>query len=75
MDQDATGQKEHLREGRNTNSSVVGQDRGRLGQTMGVGRNGGQERMHFVDKMDKEGNSRDGKLEISKEEGLGCGGG
>ena len=40
-----------LREG-NTNSRVKGKDIGRLGQTMGAGRNGGQERMHRVEKMD-----------------------
>ena len=43
----------------------------RLGQTMGVGRNGGQERMHEVDKMDIERKSQEGKLELWKEEGLG----
>ena len=39
---------------------------------------GGQERMHRVDKMDAEGNSQEGKLEIWKEGvwwGLGSGGG
>ena len=41
------------------------------GQTMGVGRNGGQERMHGVDKMNTEGNSQRGKLEIWKKYGLG----
>ena len=41
------------------------------GQTMDVGRIGGQERMLEVDKMDTEGNSHEGKLEIWKEEGLG----
>ena len=40
---------------------------------MGVRRNEGQERMHWVDKMDTEGNSQEGKLEIWKDEGLGCG--
>ena len=50
-----TGKKEQLRKGGNTNSRLEGQDRGRLGQTMGVGRNGGQERMHRVDKMDTGG--------------------
>ena len=34
-----------------------------------------QERMHGVDKMDIEGNSKGGKLGIWKEEGLWCGGG
>ena len=33
----------------------------------------GQERIHRVDKMDAEGNSQEGKLEIWKEEGLGWG--
>ena len=41
---------------------------------MGVGRNGGQERMHGVDKMDTEGNSQEGKLEIWKGERLGWNG-
>ena len=31
------------------------------GQSMGVGRNVGQERMHGVDKMDTEGNSQETK--------------
>ena len=31
--------------------------------------------MHGVDKMDTEGNSHEGKLEIWKDEGLGWGGG
>ena len=31
------------------------------GQTMRVGRNGGQERMHVVGKMDTEGKSQEGK--------------
>ena len=57
MDQDKTGQKEQLRQGGNTNSRVEGQDRVRLVQTIDVGRNGGQERMYGVDKMDTEGNS------------------
>ena len=52
MDQDPTGQKEQLREGGNTNNRVEGQDRCRLEQTMGVGRNEGQDRMHMVDDMD-----------------------
>jgi len=39
-----------------------------------VGRNGGQEQMHGVDKMDIEGNSQEGKLEMWMEEGLGVGG-
>ena len=44
-----------MREKGNTNSRVEGQDRGRLGQIMGVGRNEGKERMHEVDKkMQKE---------------------
>ena len=43
------------------NSRVEGQDRGRLEQMMSVGRNGGQKRMHRVDKMDREGNSEKGK--------------
>jgi len=67
-DQDTAGQKEQLREGHqgreeggNINSRVEGQDIGRLGQTMDVGRNGGQERMHKVDKMDGEGNTQEGK--------------
>ena len=34
------------------------------GQTMYVGRNERQERMHGVDKMDTEGNSQEGKLEM-----------
>ena len=34
---------------------------------------GGQERMHRVDKMDAEGNSQEGKLEIWMEEVLGWG--
>ena len=38
---------------------------------MGVGRNGGQERSDGVDKMETEGNSQEGKLEIWKEEELG----
>ena len=53
-----------MREGGNTNSRVEGQYRGRLGQTMGVGKNGRQERMHGVDKIGTEGKSQDGKLEI-----------
>ena len=55
-----------------TNSRVEGQDRGRLGQTMGVGRGWGewgQERMLGVDEMDTEGNFKEGKLEIWKEVG------
>ena len=44
------------------------------GQKMSVGRNGVQKRMHGVDKMDREGNSQEGKLEIWKEERLGQGG-
>ena len=79
MDQDVTDKKqeakhakqdtkEQEREGLNTNSRVEGQDRGRLGQTMGVERNCGQERMHRVDKI--EGNSKEGKLKIWKEEGF-----
>ena len=59
MDQDVTGENEQSRE--NTDSGVEGQDRGRLGQTMSVGRNGGQERTHGVDKMDTEGNSQEAK--------------
>ena len=55
----------------NTTSRVEGQDGSRLGQTMGVGRNEGQERMHRVDKMDKDRSIQEGKLEIWKEEGLG----
>ena len=38
----------------NTNSRVEGKDRGRPGQTMGVERNEGQERMHVMDKRDIE---------------------
>ena len=53
-----------------TNSRVDSLDRGRFGQTIAVGRNRWQERRHKVDKMDTEGNSKDGKLEIWKEEGL-----
>ena len=45
-------------------------DRGRLGQTMGVERNTDQERVYGVDKLKTEGNSKEGKLEIWKEEGL-----
>ena len=51
-----------------TNSRAEGQHKGRLGQTMGVRRNKGQERMHRVEKMDTEGNSQEVKLEIWKEE-------
>ena len=72
MDHNTIGQKEQLRVGGN-NSRVEGQDRGRLGQTMGVGRNEGQKRMHGVDEMDTEGNAKEGKLEILMEEGLGWG--
>ena len=43
-------------------------------QTMGVGRNWGQERKHDVDNMDTERNSQEGKLAIWKER-LGWGGG
>ena len=57
MNPDTTGQEEQLREDENTNSRVEGKDRGRCGQTMGVGRNEGQDRMFMVDQMDKEGNS------------------
>ena len=61
--------RERGRKGRgDTNSRVEGKDRGRFGQRMGVRRNGGQERMHGVDKMNTEGNSKEGKLEIWKEE-------
>ena len=70
MDHNTIGQKEQLRVGGN-NSRVEGQDRGRLGQTMGVGRNWRQKRMYGVDKMDTEENSQEGKLEIWKEEELG----
>ena len=56
MDQDVTRQKARWRGG-----GVEGQDRGRLGQTMGVGRNVGKERMQVVDKMHAEGNSQEVK--------------
>ena len=55
------------KEGGNTKGRIEGQDRGRLGQTMAV------ERMHGMEKMDTEGNSKKGKLEILKENGLGWG--
>jgi len=56
------------------NLLVEGQYIGRLGQTMGAGRNEGQERMLMVEKMNKEGNSQEGKLEIWMEAGgLGVG--
>ena len=62
--QDRRTQKEHGRKRGNANIRVEGQGRGRLGQTMGLGRNGRQERMYGVDKMDAEGNSKEGKLGI-----------
>ena len=71
MDQATTGQIQQLREGENTNSRVEVQDRGRFGQTISVVMNEGQERMHGVDKMETEGNSKEGKLGIWKEEGFG----
>ena len=40
---------------------VERQNSRRLGQIMCVGRNGGQERMHVVDKLDTEGNAQEGK--------------
>ena len=40
---------------------------------MGVGRNEGEKMMQGVDKMDSEGNSEEGKLEIWKEEEFGWG--
>ena len=40
-------------------------------QTMGVRRNGRQEMMHGMDKMDTEGNYKEGKLKIWMEVGLG----
>ena len=39
------------------------------GQTMGVGRNGGQDKMHGVDNRDSEGNSQEEKLEIGRRRG------
>ena len=45
-----------------TNSVVERQDRGRLEQTMGVGRTGGQERTHGVSMMDTDGKT--GNLEF-----------
>ena len=48
------GTVEREREGESINSRVERQYRGRPRQTMGVGRNEGQERMHGVDKMDTE---------------------
>ena len=72
MDQDATEQKEQLRKGvGNTNSRVEGQNRGRLGQIMGVGRNEGEEEMHGVNNMNTEANSQDSIQESWKEVGLG----
>ena len=58
---EVTGQKGQYREGGNLISRVEGQDRGRLGQTMGVERNGGQERTHGVNKIDTKENSQEGK--------------
>ena len=43
----------------------------KLQQTMGVERNGGQERTHGVDKMDTEGNSQEGKTGHFKGGGIG----
>ena len=56
-------QKGQQRDGGITNSRVEGKDRGRHGQPLSVGKNGrgGQERMHGVDNMDTEGNSKEGK--------------
>ena len=68
--QDAKGTVEG---GGNTNSRVEGQNRVRLGQKMGEGKNWGQEKMHGVDKMDTERNSQEGKLQNSEEEGIGWG--
>ena len=72
MDQDPTGQR-NSREGGETPTAVLKFKTEGGSQTMGVRRNGGQERMLGVDKMDTEGNSQKGKLEGGIGVGLGVG--
>ena len=55
------------------NSRVEGQDRGRLGQTIGVGRNGGQGEDTWSGQHGYRRKLSGGKFEIWKEEGLGFG--
>ena len=72
MDQDATGHKDQKREREETPTAELKAKIEGSGQTKGVCRNGGQERMHGMDKMDTEGNSQEGKLNLEGE-GIGVG--
>ena len=53
-----------MREGETPTAELKAELKGDLDKPWGVGRNEGQERMHGMDNMDKEGNSQETKLEI-----------
>ena len=73
MDQDVTEQKEQQKEKWETPTAGLKDKMEGLGQTMHVGRNEEQRRMHRVDNMDTESNSHERKTGNFEEGGLGGG--